>query len=47
MIEGYQLDQSLPLRLIKSVFDNFIHEHGGLPLILPLNVHMYFCVLSK
>ena len=27
MIHGYQLDQSLPLRLLLSVFDNVLFKH--------------------
>ena len=26
MIQGYQMDQSLPLRLLRSVFDNVVLE---------------------
>ena len=40
MIQGYQLDQTLSLRLIKSVPDNFILEHSGLPCVLPFAVHL-------
>ena len=29
MTQGYQLDQSPPLRLFRSVFDNVLFEHGG------------------
>ena len=29
MIQGYQLDQSLPLRLFRNVFDNVLLKHGG------------------
>ena len=42
MTHGYQLDQSLRLRLIISVFDNnnFLLELGGLPHVLPLAFHL-------
>ena len=40
MIQGYQMDQSLSLRLIKSVLDNVLLEHGGLPCVLPFAVHL-------
>ena len=43
MTQGYQLDQSLPLRLFKSVFDNVLLEHGGHPTVLPLAVHLEAC----
>ena len=33
-------DQSLSLRLIKSVLDNLPLEHGGLPFVLPFAVHL-------
>ena len=38
MKKGCQLDQSLPLRLFKSVFESILLKHGGLPHILPLAV---------
>ena len=34
MTQGYQFDQSLPLRFFKSVFDNVLLENGGLPHVL-------------
>ena len=42
MTQGYQLDQSIPLRLYKSVFDNVLLEHGGLLTthVLPFAVHL-------
>ena len=42
MTKSYQLDQSLELGLVKSVFDNVLLEHGGLPHVLPLAVHLIF-----
>ena len=32
----------IPLRPIKNVFDNVLLEHGGLPHVLPLAVHLIF-----
>ena len=44
MTRGYQLDQLLSLRLLKPLFDNILLEHGGLPHVLPLAVHLvFFC----
>ena len=40
MTQSYQLDQSLSLRLFKSVLDNVLLEHGGLPCVLPFSVHL-------
>ena len=40
MTQGYQLDQSLSLRLIKIVLDDVLLEHGGLPCVLPFAVHL-------
>ena len=31
-----------PLRPIESDFDNALLEHGGLPYVLPLAVHLIF-----
>ena len=42
MTQGYHLDQSLPPRLSKSVFNNVLFEHGGLPHALSLTVHLDF-----
>ena len=38
MIQDYQLDHSLSLRLYKSVFDNVLLEHVALLHVLPLAV---------
>ena len=38
--QGYQLDLSLQLRLFRCVFDNVILEHGEIPCVLPLAVHL-------
>ena len=43
MTQGDQLDHLLLLRLLKSFFENVLLEHGGLPHVLPLAVHLYFC----
>ena len=32
----------IPLSPFKSVFDNVLLEHGGLPHVLPLAVHLIF-----
>ena len=40
MIQGYQLDHSQSLRLLKTFVDNVLLEHGGLPNVLPLAVHL-------
>ena len=37
---GFYLNHLIPLRPIKSVFDNV--RHGGLPHVLPLAVHLFF-----
>ena len=37
--QGYH---SLPLRLLKPSSDNVLHEHGELPQVFPLAVHMIF-----
>ena len=42
MHSGYQLDHLLSLRLLKPFFDNVLLEHGGLPQVLPLAVHLDF-----
>ena len=39
---GFYLNHLIPLRPIKSVFDNVLLEHGGLPHVLPLAVHLFF-----
>ena len=40
---NWTLDQSsLSHRLIESVLDNVLLEHGGLPHVLPLAVHLIF-----
>ena len=36
MTQGYQLDHSISLRLLKHFFDNDLLEYCGLPLVLPL-----------
>ena len=38
--QGYQLVHSLSLRPLKPFFDNVLLEHGGLPHVLPLTVHL-------
>ena len=38
--QGYELDQSLLLRLFKIVPDSVLLEHGELPCVLPLTVHL-------
>ena len=38
---GFYLNHLIPLRPIKSVFDNVLVEHGGLPHVLPLAVHLF------
>ena len=37
--QGYH---SLPLRLLKPSSDNVLHEHGKLPQVFPLAVHLIF-----
>ena len=37
--QGYH---SLPLRLLKPTSDNVLHEHGELPQVFPLTVHLIF-----
>ena len=37
---GFSLNHLISLRPIKSVFDNILLEHGGLPHVLPLAVHL-------
>ena len=37
--QGYH---SLPLRLLKPTSNNVLHEHGELPQVFPLAVHMIF-----
>ena len=39
---GFSLNHLIPLRPFKSVFDNVLLEHGGLPHVLPLAVHLIF-----
>merc|ERR1719411_2492444 len=39
---GFYLNHLIPLRPIKSVFDNVLLEHGGLPHVLSLAVHLFF-----
>ena len=39
---GFYLNYLIPLRPFKSVFDNVLLEHGGLPHVLPLAVHLIF-----
>ena len=39
---GFYLNHLIPLRPFKSVFDNVLLEHGGLPHVLPLAVHLFF-----
>ena len=36
----YYLNHLILLRSFKSVFDNVLLEHGGLPHVLPLAVHL-------
>ena len=38
----YLIALVIPLRPIKSVFDNVLLKHGGLPHVLPLTVHLIF-----
>ena len=40
MTQDYQMDHSLSLRLLKPFFDNVLLEHGELPHVLPLAVHL-------
>ena len=37
---GFYLNHLIPLRPIKSVFNNVLLEHGRLPHVLPLAVHL-------
>ena len=39
---GFYLNHLIPLRPFKSVFDNVLLEHGGLPHVHPLSVHLIF-----
>ena len=39
---GFYLNHLIPNRPFKSVFDNVLLEHGGLPHVLPLAVHLIF-----
>ena len=39
---GFYLNHLIPLRPFKSVFDNVLLEHSGLPHVLPLAVHLIF-----
>ena len=39
---GLYLNHLIQLRPFKSVFDNVLLEHGGLPHVLPLAVHLIF-----
>ena len=34
------VDQALPVRFFKSVFDNVLLKHGKLPHVLHLDVHL-------
>ena len=38
MPQGYQLEYSISLRLLKRVFEYVLLEHGGLPQVLSLTV---------
>ena len=40
MTQGYQLDKLLSLGLLKLFCDNVLLEHGGLPHVHPLAVHL-------
>ena len=40
--KGFSLNHLIVLRPSKNVFDNVILEHGGLPHVLPLAVHLIF-----
>ena len=44
MTQVYQLDHLLSLRLLKHFFDNVLLEHVGLFCVLPLAVHLFFCL---
>ena len=35
-----QVNENESLRLLKPIFDNFLHELGGLPHVFPLAVHL-------
>ena len=37
---GFYLNHLIQLRPFKSVFDNVLLEHGGLPFVLPFSVHL-------
>ena len=39
---GFYLNHIIPLRPFKSVLDNVLIKHGGLPHVLPLAVHLIF-----
>ena len=39
---GFSLNHLIPIRSFKNVFDNVLLEHGGLPHVLPLAVHLIF-----
>ena len=39
---GFYLNHLIPLRPFKSVFDNVLLKHGGLPHVLPLAVPLIF-----
>ena len=43
MAQGYQLYHLLSLRLLKPSCDNVLLEHGLLPHLLPIAVHLDFC----
>ena len=49
MTQGYHLPPRpvTILGLFKGVIDNILVEHGGLPHILPLAVHLKFVLLEK
>ena len=38
--QGYHLYHSLSLRLSKTIFDNVLLNHGGLPHVLTLSVYL-------
>ena len=39
---GFYLNHSITLRPFKSVFDNVLLEHVGLPFIFPFKIHLDF-----
>ena len=42
MTGSYQMDHSVSLRLLKPFFDNVLPEHGTLPHVLSVAVHLDF-----